>query len=68
MAGTVLYDTMGVRSMTFTCDDCGTPVDAWDLDDYQDWTGEKFGCCPYCGSVELTERDWWEKPVNVDTE
>ena len=44
MAGTVLYDTMGVRSMTFTCDDCGTPVDAWDLDDYQDWTGEKFGC------------------------
>ena len=46
--------------MTYLCDDCGASVDGLDLDPYQDWTGEKLGCCPYCGSVELIERNWWE--------
>ena len=53
----------------FTCDECHTVQQRDELLPYTDWNGEPgLGCCYHCHSVDLTEREWWEKPVNVDTD
>ena len=66
MVRPLLYDTMGAVSMMYTCDECAATIDEFDLEPYQEWTGEPAACCPYCGSVELTERERWDQHFKVD--
>ena len=55
MVGFVLDDIIGVEPMKYTCDECGAEVYDDELEQAWGYDDPRAGCCPDCGSTELTE-------------